>query len=350
MRSIRKKQSIYLLLLITVLSTFLIISCEKEEKEPDPSMEQIQEKEGLTVEVTPVEKSVFQKKLSLFAKLSGIKESTKSSMVGDRILKIRGQVGSRVGAGSVVVQFPSDNPALQYTQAKTALENAEKTYKRMQELVKAGETAQQNLDNTEAQYLVNKRNFESIKQMIFVESPISGTIIKMDVEQGDVVKPGDPLFTVAQTHIMKAEAWVSEDEINLIKRGMEATMEFAGKEYTGKVTEVGLAMDDKKRAFKIVIQFKNRKGELKSGVSTDIYITTYENPDVISISRNLVRRDGDKKYVYVANSDKAKKKYIETGEESGINVEVLSGLTPGDKLITKGQALVEDGTKLKINK
>lgn len=347
---IRKKHSLYMLLLVVVLASLLFVSCEKEEKEPPKSMEQYQEEDGITIEVKNVEKQEFKKKMSLFAKLSGIKESTQHSMVADKVLKVNGRIGTRVSAGKIVMKFPTDNPAVQYTQAKTALNNAEKTYNRMKELVKAGETAQQNFDNVETQYLVNKRQFEAVKQMLFVEAPISGTIIQLFVKEGDDVGMGKPLFTVAQTSVMKATAWASEEEIGFIKMGMPCTIEFGGKEYSGKISEVGLAMDNQKRAFKIEAQFKNRKNELKSGVSTDLNIVTYENKDIVVVPRHLIMSEGEKKFVFVENGGSAHKKYIKTGQESGIDVEVLEGLAVSDKLIVKGQALVSDGTKVQVNK
>jgi multidrug efflux pump subunit AcrA (membrane-fusion protein) len=61
-----------------------------------------------------------------------------------------------------------------------------------------------------------------------------------------------------------------------------------------------------------------------------------------------VKKEDGREFVYLAKNDKAEKRFIETGVVSGINVEVLEGLNPGDKLITKGDALVENGVKIKI--
>ena len=220
----------------------------------------------------------------------------------------------------------------------------------MAELLKAGETAQANYDNAETQYLVAKRNYESLKQMIYVESPISGTIVELFVKPGDAVFRDAKLFTVARLQTMKAKIWVSENEVNQLRTGMNASIMFGGKEYKGKVSEISLAMDEMKRAFGVEIQFPNPKRELKSGITTDVKIITYTNPNVIVVPRNLIKTESEKKFVFVENNGKAEQRFIQTGNENSIMVEVQNGLNNGDKLITEGMTLLSNGKKIKIIK
>lgn len=345
----RKKRFLSLLLIIvTATAMFLLWGCAKEAKKEAKSMEKIRDEQGVPVKIEVLQQSRFDKELSFFSRLSGIEESTKYSMVADRITSVRAKIGQSVGEGKIVMTFPADNPQLQLTQAKTGLENAEKLYKRMSELLKAGETAQANYDNAETQYLVAKRNYESLKQMIYVEAPISGTIVELFVKPGDDVFRDAKLFTVAKLQTMKAKIWVSESEVNQLKVGLKATMEFGGKEYEGKVSEISLAMDEMKRAFGIEVQFPNPKRELKSGVTTDVKIITYSNPSVIVVPRNLIKSENDKKYVFVENGGKAEQRFIETGNESNILVEVLNGLKAGERLISEGISLLASGKKIKV--
>lgn len=326
----------------------LLLSSCGEKKEQQKSMEQIRKEEGISVKITTVEKANFVKELSFFSTLRGFEESTKGSSVGDRVLKIKGKVGSSVGQGQVIVTFPSNNPAINYTQAKVALENSKRTYERLNRLLEAGETSQQNVDNARTQYEVDKRNAESIEQLINIESPISGIITEIHVKEGDHVNPGDPLFTVAKLNKMIAKVWASEKEALLIKNGMKAIVTMGGRDFNGTVNLVPLAMDEKTRAFGVEILLDNAKRELKSGVTVEAKIKVYENPAAIIIPRKLVFTEEGKSYVYVNNNGIAAKKFITLGNENGINVEITSGLNSGDILITEGQSLLSEGSKLKI--
>lgn len=346
----RKFGIIFATVLIAALASVFVQSCNKTEtKVESKSMEEIYSEEGAPVVVETIGVTDFRKVLSFFATLRGAKEAIERSSVGDDIAKINYDVGSYVKKGDVVIEFPTDNPALQYEQAKVGLENAKKTYDRMKALLEAGQTSQQNFDNVEANYLVQKRNFESLKQLLFVEAPISGVITEMYVKVGDNVGLGAELFSVAQTGSVKAKAWATEDEVAKIKVGMDAFIIPNGDTVRGKVTEVALAMDPQRRAFGVETTFPNKKKHLRSGVTADIQIITYENPNAIVIDRNYVQTAPDgSNFVYIAEGDKSVKRTVLLGASQDVNVEILSGLNPGDKMIVQGLNLIEKYDKIRV--
>ncbi len=334
-------------ILSILTASFIMFSCA-EKLEAQKSMEQIRKEDGIAVKVKLVQEEAFEKDLSFFSTLRGYEESTKGSLVSDRVLKMKAKVGQSVSAGQVLVEFPSNNPALGYMQAKASLENAKKMYDRMNELLKAGETSQQNVDNLYTQYEVSRRNVEAIEQLINIEAPISGIITEVHKKEGDHANPGDPLFTVAKLNKMIAKVWASEREVLELKTGMPATVTMGGKEFKGTVNLIPLAMDDKTRAFGVEILLDNPRRDLKSGVTVDVRIKTYTNPRTIVIPRNLVFNDGGKHYVYLDNNGQAARREVTLGMESGIDVEVTGGLSVGERLITEGQTLVSEGTKIKV--
>lgn len=343
-QTMRKIAASILLFAVPVLFT---TGCGGDEKTSAKSMEQIRSEEGVPIKIEVVKYKPFEKYYSFFAKLSGIKEATKSALIGGKIEKINAKVGDKVKKDQVIVQFAEDNPGLQYEQAKNAYENAEKTYKRMKALLEAGETAQANFDGAETQYLVAKRNYEAMKQVLFIEAPFDGTIVDIKVNEGDNVKNETHLFAISQLDKMRAKVWATEEEIAHIKDGMKAEINFNGKIYTGKVVETSIAADRMKQAFYAEVEFYNPRLELKSGVTMDIKILTYSNKKAVVIPRNLVMTDENGTYVFLENNGKALKQYVGNGNDSGINYEIKTGLKPGDKLIIEGGALLADGNKVK---
>lgn len=341
------KYKIPVLLLVAITGLLFFQGCDREETEAR-SIEQIREDEGVPINIETIKHQPFQKTLSFFSKLSGIKESTKGAIVGGKIEKVNARVGDRVSKDQIIIKFAEDNPGLQFEQAKTAYENAEKTYLRMKALLTAGETSQANFDGVEAQYLVSKRNYESLKQMLFIEAPFNGTVVDIKVNEGDNVKNDVHLFTVAETSRMRTRIWATEQEIIQIRRGMEAFIEHNNNTYIGRVTEISLAADPYKQAFYAEIEFNNPRGELRSGVVVDVKIVVYENNNAILVPRNLVMNDENGKYVYLENNGAAEKRYIGNGMQSGALFEVKSGLNIGEKLVTHGAAQLVDGRKVKV--
>jgi membrane fusion protein, multidrug efflux system len=343
----RMKNKIIILFILSAFSLLLFQGCGKE-KADAKSMEQIRNEEGVPVKVEAVKYKKFTKYYSFFGKLTGIKEATKSSMVGGKIEKINAKVGDPVKKDQVIVEFAEDNPGIQFMQAKEAFDNAEKTYSRMKALLKAGETAQANFDAAETQYLVAKRNYESLKDMLFIDSPFDGTVVDIKVNEGDNVKNETRLFTVSQLNKMHTKIWASETEISSVKKGMNAEIVYNGKKFSGKVTEVSMAADPYKQAFYAEVEFDNPKMELKSGVTVEVKILTYENPKAIIIPRNLIMTDDKGTYVFLENNGVAEKRYVTNGNDSGLDYEIRNGLNPGDKVIVQGISLLDKGTKVKL--
>jgi len=334
-------------LIILVLYLAVLNGCGGKE-EPAKSMEQLQKEEGIPVKVKTVEYQPFEKFQNYFGKLAGIKEATKGAPFGGKIEKIDAKVGEYVEADQVVVEFPYDAPGSMYEQAKVTYENSKKMYERTKALLDAGETSQAAFDNVEAQYLVNKRNYETAKQLTFIEAPFSGTIVDIKVNVGDNVNKDAPLFTIAQLNKMRVKIWITEKEINQIKKGLTAEMLFGGKTYTGKIVETSLALDPAKQAFFAEVEFDNSKKEIKSGVTVEVKVLIYKNPEAIIIPRNIVMTDGGGQYVFVDKNGVAEKRYITNGQESGVDYEISNGLQVGDKLVIYGGSQLTDGAKVNV--
>jgi len=335
------------LLILPVVLFVMLNGCGSDE-EPAKSMAQIQQEDGIPVQVETVEYKTFEKFQNYFGKLAGIKEATKSAPFGGRISQINYKVGDYVEANQVVVEFPIDEPGSMYEQAKVTFENSERMYERTKVLLKAGETSQVNFDNVEAQYLVNKRNYENAKQLTFIESPFSGMIVDIKVNVGDNVNKDAPLFTVAQLQKMRARIWITEKEINQIKKGLPVEMLFGGKTYKGWVVDKSLALDPAKQAFYAEVEFDNSKREIKSGVTVEVKVLIYKNPKAIIIPRNIVMSDDGGQYIFIDKDGIAQKRYVTNGQESGVYYEISSGLQVGDKLVIHGGSQLTDGAKVKV--
>lgn len=333
---------------ITFLIVFSLVfaSCASKEK---PKTEAKSERKEIPVKIVSIKSQTFVEYLTFYSKLTGRIENTKTNMVADRVEKIFVRAGQYVKAGQIIVQFPTNNPTLQFQQAKAAYENAEKTYNRFKELLKSGETSQQNFDNVETQYLVAKRNYESLKQMLFVEAPISGYVSNIYVTEGQQADIGKPLFTISVLDKMRAIAYANENEIQYLRIGMKGKIIWLGKEYPCKIISVAMKMDDAMKGFRVEFEAPNPKLELKSGVTVEIKVKIYEKPNAIVIPKVLVEKDANgNNFVYVEENGIAKKKYIQIGRTSSLDVEVLDGLKIGDHLIVEGRNLIEEGSIVKV--
>jgi RND family efflux transporter MFP subunit len=344
-----KRKIIYLLLFCLILLTGFN-GCSNKERIESKSMEQIQKEEGFPVTIKKVTLTTFTKSLSFFGKFKGIKETIVGAMIGGRIEKINYRPGANVKKDDVIIQFPEDSPASQYQQAKNAYELSKKTYERMQALYEKGEIAQAKFDGAKTKYLVDKRNYETMKDMLQLDAPYDGTITEIMVQEGDNVKAKTPLFTIAKLNKMRIRIWLSDEERMAIKKGMKAIATIGNKSYIGNVSELSLSVNPMKQAFYADVIFDNKNHDILPGTTADIKIIVYENKNAVVVPRNLIKSENNKNYVFIAENGKAKKQYVTIANSNGIFFEIADGLKTDDPLIVTGVARLNDGIKIKAVK
>ncbi len=336
-----------LVMLTGLVFIILLTGCSKEEIE-SKSMEQIYAEEGVPVKTTSVELTEFTKSQFYYGILTGIRESSAYASFGDKIEKIKVKVGDYVKKDQVLLTFPTDVPGAQYHQAKIALETIEKTYKRMKTLLAGGAISQQDYDNVKAQYDVTKTNWETVKKMIKVKAPLTGYVTKINVRETEMVQREAELFTIANTEKLKTSIWITDEDYNDIKIGQKAIAKWNSHKIIGEVVQVDMAMNIMKQAFGVMMEFENPENAVKTGITAEIKLITEKKNSAIVINKKDIFTENGKDFVYLAKDGKAVKRFVNIGSRSGLKLEVIGGLNLNDKLISEGQMLVKDGTKIRI--
>lgn len=341
------KNKLYNSILFTLLAAALMFltGCS-EEKAEGKNLQQLYKENGIPVKIKEVKREEFKKVLTYNSVLKGVKESSAFSMISDKVDNIHYNVGDYVKKDTPVISFPKDNPQAKYSQAKSAFEHAETTYNRMKTLYKSGGISKQDLDNAETQFKVAKANWDAAEQAIVVKAPISGYITEISVQETDNVGPGDKLFKVSNTNKMKTKIWISDKEIMSIEKNLPAVCSWNGNSFQGRVIQVDMAMDRKQQAFGAVCEFNNPDGLLKPGVTAEIQVETYNNPSAVVIERKNLVKEEDNYFIFTAKGNIANRKKVQLGKSQGLNIEILSGLEEGEKLITEGQLLLQNGSKI----
>jgi RND family efflux transporter MFP subunit len=277
-----------------------------------------------------------------------VRETSQISAVADRIEEVYYNVGDYVEKDAVVMSFPKDNAMAQFIQVKTQYEDALVTLNRMQKVYDEGGISKQDLDQLSTQVKVLEASMSNVTAMVEVKAPISGIVTEFYVRESDRVFPDDNLFTISELSKLRAEIWVNEDDISLVKKGITAKAMWKGNTIKGKVTAVALNMNSMTKAFRTQIVFDNPNYKIKGGVTADITITLSTKRNVIALDRAYINTVGEKLYTWVNNNNKAEKRFIKTGIKNDLLVEITNGLSVGDLLITKGYNRVKVDSKLKV--
>ena len=337
-------------LLFTLLSGAVILfflGCSKNENAAK-SMEQLHQEQGVPVHITPVQEVKKISKITYHAVLTGIKESTASAKVDDRIERILKSVGDYVQKGAEVLTFPENNPASQYNQARVANEHAQTTLKRMDNLYESGGISLQELDNVRTQTRVAEANWDAVRQSIKVCAPISGVITQMNVSETENVKSGDVLFTVSDTRGLKTHLWVTESDIQILSVGDKAEAVWNNILISGHIVQIDKALNTAQQAFGLRVEFENPGQKIISGVNAEIHLISEQHEPAIWIERKNLQTRKDGSTVFVAENGVARVRPVQIGKEIDLDVEIISGLHAGEALVIEGQHLLEDGMKINV--
>ncbi len=325
----------------------ILISCSNEQTE-NRSMEQIYREEGVPVRIKRLSPEPFSVESVYHAALTGIEESSAYASVGEKVEKVNVEVGDYVHKDDILLVFPTNSPDAQYFQAKVAYENAKLAYERIANMYTTGGIAKQQLDNTKATLDVAAANWDAAQKSVMIKAPISGFVTRVNVRESDNVKKEAELFTISRMDRLKARVWVSEEDVPLLSAGLPANARWQSIDIRGEVVQVDMAIDQYRQAFGADLVFDNPQKIKKFGITADIFIEIYRTDSAIVVEKKDLSREEKGYYVYAVEGNRAVKKFVETGLQNRLRVEILSGLSPGEQLVTEGQMLLEPDTKIRI--
>jgi len=336
---------------IIILAGILLLSgCGKKEAVESKSLEQLHKENGVPVKVRVLSEESFSKKLDYNGKLTGVNQATEQSLVGGTVEKINFEEGDLVKEGDVIVTFPQDLSGMNYQAVRANYDVMSASYERLKNLYQDGGISQQKVDNVKAGYLAAESQLNTVEKMLEVRAPIDGYLVEIYVEETDHVEAGDLLFTVAELDRLKSKVTVTEKEIGMIQKGSAAIAKWEGNEYQGTITAVGYAMNERSGAFEVDLEFDNPDKIMKFNINAMIELEVYHNPAAIVVEKKNLLRDSSGDFVYIIKGDRAEKRYVITGQFSGLDFEIISGLAAGEKLVVESRNLLEDGSLVQISR
>jgi RND family efflux transporter MFP subunit len=151
-----------------------------------------------------------------------------------------------------------------------------------------------------------------------------------------------------------SKIWVNADiyeyEVPFVKIGQTANMNlsyYAGKTYTGKITYIYPTVDPVSRTVKVRIEFSNPRFELKPQMFANVELKINYGTQIL-VPQEAVMDSGDKQYVFIVHDGAMfEPRTIQMGAKLDGKVVVLSGLKPGDTIVTSGNFLVDSESRLK---
>jgi RND family efflux transporter MFP subunit len=184
-----------------------------------------------------------------------------------------------------------------------------------------------------------------------IRAPFDGVITEKKMDVGAFASPGMPLFTIEDPHRYRLEVAVNEGDLRYVRIGKDISVALDALEdaqIKGKVVEIVPAADSTSRSFLVKVELP-ADSRLRSGLFGRAQFIRGERLSVVIPQTAVVER-GQLQGVYVLDHDQvASLRYVTVGKSSGNQVEVLSGVQDGERLVTKPGDLELGGKRIEAN-
>lgn len=266
------------------------------------------------------------------------------------------RLGSVVSKGQVLGSVDAKLKELNLKATSLTEEKLRKDYERYNELYKGNAATEANVTDVKYNYENTKVQLDQIRQQIAdanIVAPISGTIVKKNLEEGEFVNPGTVIASIVDVSKLKAQVMVSESDVYKLKAGAAVNVTtdiFPGKTFKGTIRYISPQGDDSHN-YPVEITLSNdSRASIKAGTFIRVAFDVAGNTNTLQIPKIALVEGLKNPYVYVLNGNKAVAIKLVLGREIGENVEVLSGLNEGEEVISSGQINLTEGSTVSVLK
>jgi RND family efflux transporter MFP subunit len=262
-----------------------------------------------------------------------------SARISAYIKNIYVRAGDRVKAGQLLVRLDSRELREQIAAAEAQLAQAKSEYERSLKLKAADATTDQALTAAKSAYETARAQVEQIKVMLsFTEitSPIDGKITDRRVEVGDLAAPGQTLLGVFAPQNMRIEVPVPVRLVEKMRlnQAVDIQLDRPTRPFKGTVTEIVAEVDPMSRTQRMKVHIEGATAEvLLPGTFGRVWISDDPRPTLL-VPASAVYRIGQLEMVQVVEGSRIIRRLVKTGPVHGEEVEILSGLSDGDRVVT----------------
>jgi RND family efflux transporter MFP subunit len=286
------------------------------------------------------------------------------------------RIGNRVGAGDVIAQLDRTDYEIAVRQAQANLANAQATLRnaeadleRVRALWENDNVSQNELDQARAQSESAAASVAAAaealqgaeRQRVYTRltAPLAGAIASVDVEVNENVSQGQPIVRITSGAEQEVEVAIPEVLISQIREGAAVTVAFdaiPGRSFAAVVTEVGVAATGTATTFPVTVRLAQASDDVRSGMAAEVTFDfrPRDGGERIVLPTYAVGGDRGGRFVYVlVPSDepgvgRVRRKDVEVGDLTREGLEIISGLTEGEEVVTAGVRRLTDGQRVRL--
>ena len=302
-------------------------------------------------------------------------ESNLSFRVAGNVRRVLVVTGDYVEQGQLIAELDPTDFELLVEEAQAAVlqtqaqaRRAEADYERVRGMYENRNASKSDLDAARAGAESGRAQIDAALQRLEqtrsrlsytrLRAPVGGSIARVDVEVNENVQAGQRMTMLTSGARPEVEVAVPESLIGEVEVGDRVSVRFdalPGRDFPAAVIEVGVAATGLATTFPVTVQLAEARAEVRSGMAANLAFTFGEEgaPDRVLAPSHAVLEDRDGRFVYIVEPTEPGRGLVHrraatVGELTGEGLEILEGLSDGDRLITAGVSQIHDGLEVKL--
>jgi membrane fusion protein, multidrug efflux system len=274
--------------------------------------------------------------------------------IAGRVAKIHFNEGEKVKAGDVLVELDSAILRAEMAKSRSDLALAKANYDRASTLASQGNASLRARDEGQAAFLAAQANLtlaEARLQKATLTAPLGGMIGLRTVSVGAFISPGDKLVELSDVDTLKVDFRVPELHLANLRPGQSIRITadaIPNREFEGTIYAIDPTVDVSGRAIRLRARVPNAEGALSPGLFARVKIIVEQRAGAIMVSESALFPESGKVWVYRIVDGKAQRAEVTVGQRQPGSVEIRSGLTAEDMVVTAGHQRLRNGAAVAV--
>ena len=288
--------------------------------------------------VTEVQTVQAPLRVEVTGQVTALVQATLSSQVQAAVEKLLVREGTVVKKGQTLVVLDSRDLREELARAQAEAENALAHLDRMKQLYREDAVSKQEQENADRTFKVAEANRRAALTKVsytVVTAPFDGVITEKKIEAGEIASPGQSLLKMEDPHQLRLEATVAEGDLPSLSRGaaIPVTIDALGSgTLPGKVAQILPSGDPATHTFLVKVELPLTAG-LKTGMFGRLLLDK-GTAQTFVVPRAAVIERGELTGLYIVGPDSlARLRWVKLGRTVGESIEILSGVTAGERLL-----------------
>ncbi|MCP3126859.1 MULTISPECIES: efflux RND transporter periplasmic adaptor subunit [Shewanella] len=333
---------------LPLLMISMLAACGEEE------VAKKEEKYAIPVETTTVVQGNVSSFYSTTATLEAPQEANVVSRISGLIESIAVEEGDRVQKGQVLAVIDSKRQQYDLNRSEAEVKIIEQELNRLKKMNNKEFISADSMAKLEynLQAAIAKKDLAELQvKESRVVSPIDGIIAKRYVKAGNMAQEFSDLFYIVNQDELHGIVHLPEQQLTSLKLGQEAQVfnnQQSKNAIHAKVLRISPIVDPQSGTFKVTLAVPNQDARLKAGMFTRVELKYDTHENVITVPYSALINQDNRQALYVIDGTNANRREVQIGYREGDSVEIVSGINPGEQVVTRGQQNLKDQSLVEV--